>query len=436
MLTGDFNGDGIQDIIAIDESFNGNEALQKEYAQFFFGRDQYYERIEFDAVRVEFGDGSEDQVAVPLADWDFVTELADIGYGQRWDGTAFGQYSVKGGPEYLYEHLYAEFETVTNPIGIDGIAIEYEFEGEVVSEVYEDYGPEDYYDYFYVYRTVYFWYDGDTWVEGDVNGIAGTFTPPEGHADDAFIGTIENDVLNGNNGSHEFYGLAGDDVIDARRGDDTVFGGIGDDIINGGKGDDVLHGDAGDDTFLISDGNNAFYGGRGTDTLDLSAFNPQRGLKVSLNSGQVEDIYGKNAEFFEMTVGGIENVIGSRGDDRIQGKDGVSHVLDGHSGDDRLFGADQVDRLIDGSGVDAMRGMGGADTFVFVADAQRDTIHDFEIGVDQIDITEWGVSDGADLIFDAHTKKSGRVTVSFEDETLLIKTQDLAADTSVDDFIF
>ena len=77
---------------------------------------------------------------------------------------------------------------------------------------------------------------------------------------------------------------------------------------------------------------------------------------------------------------------GFGGDDILNGLGG-SDVLDGGTGNDSLFG---------GSGTNTLTGGTGADSFIVDAFASFnsavDTITDFQIGTDLVDVSAWGVS--------------------------------------------
>ena len=64
--------------------------------------------------------------------------------------------------------------------------------------------------------------------------------------------------------------------------------------------------------------------------------------------------------------------------------------LSGGAGNDRLSGGAGRDILSDGAGEDVLTGGADADIFVMTADGADDTIMDFEIGVDRIDLSQWG----------------------------------------------
>ena len=154
-------------------------------------------------------------------------------------------------------------------------------------------------------------------------------------------------------------GTDGDDTIDAGGGrdwvtagggDDTVRGGDDGDIIRGGSGDDELYGDGGNDVIRGDSGDDEIYGGSGNDTL-----------------------------------------LGDAGADTI----------DGGSGNDFIAG---------GAGNDTLTGGSGADTFVFGGSSGDDTITDFNVAEDTIDLTMLSEQIGyADLTI---TDVTGGVTIT------------------------
>ncbi len=61
----------------------------------------------------------------------------------------------------------------------------------------------------------------------------------------------------------------------------------------------------------------------------------------------------------------------------------------GSAGDDTLVGNWGNDILIDGAGSDTLEGRGGRDLFAMSADGDADTISDFSLGQDRIDLSNW-----------------------------------------------
>ena len=129
-----------------------------------------------------------------------------------------------------------------------------------------------------------------------------------------------------------------------------LFGGPGDDTLHGGPGSDIMHGGPGTDT--------VDYGSSTAVTVDLGSHAPQRG-------GHAEG---------DLLLD-VENVLGSPGDDVLQGSPAAVNHLDGRGGDDRLV-------LHQGG---ALVGGPGDDTFVFAhAGLATAEIRDFTKGEDKI----------------------------------------------------
>ena len=123
-------------------------------------------------------------------------------------------------------------------------------------------------------------------------------------------------------------------VIDEDGG--IVAAGGGADIIIGGSTRDIVRGGSGNDTITGGDGNDFIRGDSGNDTL-----------------------------------------IGSAGND----------VLIGDSGNDDIRGGTGNDQIVGGTGNDTLSGGAGDDTFVFAENSGSDTITDFAVGSDTIDLS-------------------------------------------------
>ncbi len=96
--------------------------------------------------------------------------------------------------------------------------------------------------------------------------------------------------------------------------------------------------------------------------------------------------------------------------------------LYGGAGADALNGGAARDILSDGEGADTLTGGADADIFVMSADGATDTITDFQLGVDRIDLSEWGrVYDLTGLTWAA---RATGFALSFGDEMLEVQTAD------------
>ncbi|TRW98756.1 hypothetical protein FNJ84_04165 [Paracoccus sp. M683] len=136
-------------------------------------------------------------------------------------------------------------------------------------------------------------------------------------------------------------------------------------------------------------------------------------------------VMGVTQHFFD-----FQNIRGGSGKDTIYGDQQDNHFaglanadeLHGGGGNDRLFGNNGTDKLYGdtgddllngGTGYDLLRGGDGSDTFVFVAfDNRRDTVFDYQDGIDQLDISQWGVSSIDDLIITPFGTDGVRVSLA------------------------
>jgi serralysin len=99
---------------------------------------------------------------------------------------------------------------------------------------------------------------------------------------------------------------------------------------------------------------------------------------------------------------------------------GANDLLVGGAGADRLSGAAGDDILMDGAGVDTLTGGAGADTFVISADGGLDTITDFTIGIDRIELSSWGMLRSLNQLTMQATATG--LTITFGNEVLIVNT--------------
>lgn len=201
-------------------------------------------------------------------------------------------------------------------------------------------------------------------VSGTIRGtrnddvLAGTDTANTifgSQGNDNIVGTPKRDNLLGGPGNDRIRGLGGRDFIRGGSGNDTIFGGQGSDVIFGEKGNDTIYGGRGNDFISGGNGRDTIYGGRGNDLI----------------SGG-----GGNDRLFGGT--GNDLIYGDKGDDTLQGGQG-NDILNGGKGNDLLIG---------GKGNDNLTGGKGKDRFRFAPGDGLDTITDFTIGKDVIELSQ------------------------------------------------
>ena len=191
---------------------------------------------------------------------------------------------------------------------------------------------------------------------GDVNGDG---------FDDIIIGAHHADPGGGSNIGESYIVFGVKETVSLLN----LVGAGGDQTIQGGSQSDTIKARAGDDTVFGHQGADTLFGNRGNDTL---------------NGGTGADrLYGQN---------GNDTLNGNRGNDRLRGNDGDDHLF-GLRNNDHLEGGAGNDVLDGGTGKDWLFGGTGADTFVFASGYGTDSIHDWEDGIDHIDLGSYGFLD-------------------------------------------
>jgi len=250
---------------------------------------------------------------------------------------------------------------------------------------------------------------------------------------------------------------------------EAIAGGAGDDRITGRGGNDTLTGGAGNDVFVYDTR------GFGVDTItdfntngdriDLSYLHVadfaslwhvlrQDGNDVSISlghDGYTEGIRIKNialsnlssADFVFNTSASALTVTGTDQRDVLFGGAG-NDTISGGSVNDTLIGGAGNDRIIGGTGDDWLVGNAGHDVFVYNSrEFNDDTIADFDINGDRIDLSYLHVADLASLrpfMIQDRTDvviilEPARDSWSLNSETIRLKNVTLSS-LSDDDFIF
>ncbi|MGD1717688.1 S8 family serine peptidase [Dapis sp. BLCC M172] len=113
-----------------------------------------------------------------------------------------------------------------------------------------------------------------------INGNQGDDNIFGGGGSDTLRGGRNNDLIEANQGNDKIFGDLGNDKIFGDLGNDTIFGGKENDILLGGDGNDLISGDLGIDTLTGGTGNDTFVlrdseNNNNLDTADIiNDFNP------------------------------------------------------------------------------------------------------------------------------------------------------------------
>jgi Ca2+-binding RTX toxin-like protein len=230
-------------------------------------------------------------------------------------------------------------------------------------------------------------------------------------ADNKITGASNADTINGWDGNDTLLGQGGNDVLEGGNGKDTLWGDGGDDTLNGGTGDDELHGGSGDDALRGGDGNDLLLGDAGSDKLEGGLGNDT--YVVMDTTDNVVEIAGQGLDTVQSWTSSyvmpnhVENLVllgtaksgyGTAYANNIKGN-GQANTLYGGGGADTISGNDGNDILNGGQGSDNLSGGTGADKFVFADSSDSplplllgsvtyDTIADFQVGVDKIDVSQ------------------------------------------------
>ena len=242
----------------------------------------------------------------------------------------------------------------------------------------------------------------------DIENLTGS-----AHAD-ILAGDLRNNTIKGGGGDDKIYGGPNPADVDMVTGGgltnaDMLHGGGGNDKIFGGAGDDTLTGDGGDDTLNGGSGNDTFWGGHGSDMIHADAADRiihgnrpddpettgddmdesvemegdvdtvsfarlEEGVTRTLGSAGTGDGGAEGTDGTDVLIDGIENIIGTQGDDNLTG-DTNNNVIEGGEGGDILGGGGGEDTLsyegsddwvritlVNGAAATASRGHASGDT--------------------------------------------------------------------------
>jgi len=262
---------------------------------------------------------------------------------------------------------------------------------------------------------------------------------------DTLLGGAGNDLLVGDDGADTINGDAGHDTLQGGLGADTLAGGPGNDLLQAGDGNDVLQntGGTGLDTFQGGDGDdtltavnlsfngtpifgdfsgNSYDGGAGTDYLSIGgvvnfqgSLQNIEGLNLApafsgvANGGNIQiapaalTIRASDFEFATVRGTGTVRLDVDPNDNQAVDLSGltfengadVSFEFTGSDANDTITGTSGGDDLDGDDGDDVLTGGAGGDNFEI--SSGHDRITDFQRGVDEFDLSDFGFDGFASL---------------------------------------
>ena len=207
----------------------------------------------------------------------------------------------------------------------------------------------------------------------------------------------------------------GNDIFNGGNNSESLIDNGGSDTMTFGGGDDVYH--ALNINMIGADGIDSLDGGTGSDLYDAGSANQP--MLINLDAVKHFGIVAHSVGSLETgieTIINFDRVQGGKGDDYISGS-AANNVLNGGFGGDGLYGqagndilqgVGGDDELTGGLGADVLSGGTGLDTFIYlsaadsgIAAATRDTITDFQHGLDTIDLAAIDAKTGTPATNDA-----------------------------------
>ncbi|MDP2518448.1 choice-of-anchor L domain-containing protein [Shimia thalassica] len=267
---------------------------------------------------------------------------------------------------------------------------------------------------------------GNDWMRYGYSDNEGNTIDGDDGDSEVIMGYGGNDKIFAGLGHDDIYGGEGNDFIRAASGDDLIDGGSGRDVLDGGTGVDTMIGGEGNDIYYIDNVDdvvteNADEGrdlvitdishalaadfedlrfsaaetalvGTGNDNNNMITGNAQDNTLSGLGgndrilAGDGNDtVYGGAGRDALDGNGGNDSLVGGAGHDKLFSHEG-DDTLEGGTGSDNLRGGEGSDVLDGGEGRDLVSGGTGADTFIFRSNDGYDTVFDFELGVDTLEL--------------------------------------------------
>jgi len=189
-----------------------------------------------------------------------------------------------------------------------------------------------------------------------------------------------NNVIIGNAAINQLSGGDGNDTLNGGSSNDTLNGGDGADVLIGGSGNDILMGKLGADSLIGGSGDDHYF----VDNVsDVITENLNEGMD-DVNSRVTYTLPG-NVENLTLTSSLAINGTGNELANKITGN-AANNLLVGEEGNDVLNGGAGNDKLNGGKGNNLLTGGEGADIFRLTKSDLVDTITDYRVIDDTVEL--------------------------------------------------
>ena len=184
----------------------------------------------------------------------------------------------------------------------------------------------------------------------------------------------------GNNLDNVITGNSAANKLNGEAGNDTLIGGSGDDTLTGWSGADTMIGGLGNDSYFVENAGDVV-----TENLNQGTDTVSSRLAYTLPAN-VENLILTGTSAVNGTGNGLANVItGNTANNQLNGGVGNDILNDG-AGNDTLNGGAGNDTLDGGIGTNTLTGGTGNDVFKFTTLGHIDTITDYNVANDTIQL--------------------------------------------------
>ena len=148
-------------------------------------------------------------------------------------------------------------------------------------------------------------------------------------------GNAVNNILTGNVGANVLSGDLGNDSLRGLEGNDTLSGGLGDDMLVGGEGNDFMDGGVGFDRVDFSSAPHAMAVDLSTYTATGQGSDTLRGIEAVFTGSGADKLIGDSLGNALRSGDGNDTLLGGAGDDTLDGGSGTDSI-DGGAGQDAV----------------------------------------------------------------------------------------------------